>query len=161
MALILPVNSTGDRRIQVLLGQNLLSIRTYWDSTVPGWYMDLYGSNGLPIALGLALVPIVNVLESQQNITRVYGQFRIFTLDGGENATSDSLGRTAKLWWFAPGEWEANEIEALLDVQLPFDVRAMYTPPPPSPDLLVLDGSWVLDGAYYLSGEKVPDEELP
>lgn len=160
MALILPVNSTGDRRIQLLLGQNLLSIRTYWNPTVPGWYMDLYGPNGLPIALGLALVPVVNVLESQQNITRVYGQFRVFTLDGGENATSDSLGRTAKLWWFAPGEWEANEIEAQLDVELPFDVRAMYTPPPPSPDLLVLDGSWMLDGTYYLNGEKVPAEVL-
>ena len=83
MALILPVNSTGDRRIQVLLGSNLLSIRTYWNSTVPAWYLDIFGSNGLPIAEGLALVPVVNLLAPYPNITRVYGQFRIFTLDNG------------------------------------------------------------------------------
>lgn len=161
MALILPVNSTGDRRIQVLLGNNLLSIRTYWNPTVPSWYMDLYGPNGLPITLGLALVPVANVLESQKNLTRVFGQFRIFTLDGGENNTEDSLGRTAKLWWFAPGEWEAAEAEQELDVELPFDVRSMYQPAPPAPPALTLDGTWILDGTYYLNGQKVPVEETP
>lgn len=158
MALILPVNSTGDRRIQVLLGSNLLSIRTYWDPTVPAWYMDIYGPNGLPIREGLALVPVVNVLAPYPDLTRVFGQFRIFTLDGGENNTEDSLGRTAKLWWFAPGEWEANEIESEFMTELPFDVRDMYTQPPPEPPLLVLDGSWMLDGTYYLNGQKVPVE---
>lgn len=156
MALILPVNSTGDRRIQLLLGQNLLSIRTYWNPTVPGWYMDLFGSNGLSIREGLALVPIVNVLEAYPNITRVYGQFRVFTLDGGENSTEDSLGRTAKLWWFAPGEWEANEIESDLDDELPFDVRAMYSPPPPSPPELTMNGVAFMDGTYAMNGTAVP-----
>lgn len=154
MALILPVNSTGDRRIQVLLGSNLLSIRTYWNPTVPSWYMDIFGPNGLPIAQGLALVPIVNLLESQPNLTRVFGQFRIFTLDNGENNTDDSLGRTAKLWWFAPGEWEANEIESEFFTELPFDVRDMYTPGPDPIPALLLDGSWMLDGTYQLNGEK-------
>lgn len=158
MALILPVNSTGDRRIQVLLGSNLLSIRTYWNPTVPAWEMDIFGSNGLPIREGLAMVPIVNLLAPYPEITRVYGQFRIFTLDNGENNTEDSLGRTAKLWWFAPGEWEANEIESQFLTELPFDVRAMYTQPPPGPPLLVLDGSWMLDGTYYLNGQKVESE---
>lgn len=115
-----------------MLGANLVSVRTYWNPTVTGWYMDLYGSSGLPIALGLALVPVVNVLESQPNITREYGQFRVLTLDGGENSSADSLGRAANLWWFAPGEWEANEIGSRLDVELPFDVRAMYTPIQPA-----------------------------
>lgn len=159
MALILPVNSTGDRRIQVLLGNNLLSIRTYWSPTVPAWYMDIFGPNGMPIAAGLCLVPIVNVLESQKNLTKAIGQFRVFTLDNGENNTEDSLGRTAKLWWFAPGEWEASEVEAEFLAELPFDVRAMYTPPPPAPPPLVLDGSWMLDGTYYLSGKKVETED--
>lgn len=158
MALILPVNNVGDRRIQVLLGSNLLSIRTYWNPTTPAWYLDIFGPNGQPISLGLALVPVINVLESQPNLTRVFGQFRIFTLDGGENNTEDSLGITSKLWWFAPGEWEANEIESTFQTELPFDVRAMYTPPPPMPDLLTLDGSWFLDGTYYLNGQKVPVE---
>lgn len=127
MAEIIPVDSTGDRRIQVLLGRFLLTIRTYWNPTVPGWYMDLVDSSGTPISLGLALVPIVNVLESQPNLTRSYGQFRIFTKDGGENNTPTSLGDTSILWWFAPGEWEENEIEQAVSTVLPFDVYAMYT----------------------------------
>lgn len=127
MALIIPVDSTGDRRIQVLLGQNLVSIRTYWNSTVPGWYMDLFDNNGATITLGLALVPIVNVLESQPNLTRIYGQFRIFMKDNSENNTETSLGDVAQLWWFAPGEWEENEIPQAVTTVLPFDVYAMYS----------------------------------
>lgn len=156
MASIIPVNSTGDRRIQVLLGSNLLFLRTYWNPTVPGWYMDISGSDGMPIAVGLALVPVVNVLESQPNLTRVFGQFRIFTLDGGENNSDDSLGRTARLWWFAPGEWEANEIEDALVTALPFNVRALYSPAPPQQPGLIFDGSWMLDGTYQLNGVKIP-----
>lgn len=156
MALIIPVNNVGDRRIQVLLGSNLLTIRTYWNPTVPGWYMDLSDSAGAVIALGLALVPSINVLSSQQNLTRLYGQFRVFPTDNSENDREDSLGDPSVLWWFAPGEWEANEIPQNFITVLPFDVTAMYTPPPPAPPLLFLDGSWMLDGTYYLSGEKVP-----
>ena len=156
MALIIPVNSTGDRRIQVLLGSNLLFIRTYWNPTVPAWYMDIVGPNGQPIALGLALVPVVNLLESQPSITRVFGQFRIFTLDGGENNTADSLGRLAKLWWFAPGEWEANEIETELSVALPFDVRAMYSPPPPQPPQLTMSGAIFMNGEFAMNGIAIP-----
>lgn len=127
MALILPVDSTGDRRIQILLGQNLVTIRTYWNSTVPGWYMDLIDNNGNPITLGLALVPIVNALDSQSNLTRIYGQFRIFMKDNSENNTETSLGDVAQLWWFAPGEWEENEIPEAVTTVLPFDVYAMYS----------------------------------
>lgn len=156
MALIVPVNSVGDRRIQVLLGSNLLTIRTYWNSLVPGWYMDLSDSSGSVITLGLALVPLVNVLESQPNLTRIYGQFRVFPTDNSENNREDSLGDPAVLWWFAPGEWEASEIPQAITTVLPFDVTTMYTPPPTTPPLLFLDGSWSLDGTYYLSGEKVP-----
>jgi len=156
MALIIPVNSTGDRRIQVLLGTNLLSIRTYWNSTVPGWYMDLVDSGGTNIALGLALVPVVNVLQSQPNLTRIYGQFRVFPVDNSENNTENSLGDPAVLWWFSPGEWEANEIAQAITTVLPFDVTTMYSPLPPAPPPLFLDGSWMLDGTYYLNGEKVP-----
>lgn len=127
MAQIIPVNSTGDRRIQLLLGSNLVTVRTYWNPTVPAWYMDLIDSGGNPIALGLALVPVINVLESQPNLTRIYGQFRIFAIDGGENDTETSLGDTGILWWFAPGEWEANEIPQAVTTVLPFDVTTMYS----------------------------------
>lgn len=127
MPLIIPVDSTGDRRIQLLLGSNLVTVRTYWNPTVPAWYMDLFDSSGATITLGLALVPFINVLESQPNLTRIYGQFRVLMLDNGENDTETSLGDTGILWWFAPGEWEENEIPPMVTTVLPFDVTTMYT----------------------------------
>lgn len=136
--LILPVNSTGDRRIQVLLGDFLLTVRTYWNPTVPGWYMDLVGSDGIDIALGVALVPEINVVAYDPTITRVYGQFRVFTVAGGENATETSLGNTAQLWWFAPGEFESLVEQAPVNPVLPFNVRDMYAPAPPPPVFLAL-----------------------
>lgn len=160
MAEIIPVNNTGDRRIQCLLGSNLLTIRTYWNPTVPGWYMDITDSFGVQLVAGAALVPEVNVLAYDLTLTRLYGQFRVFTTGGGQNATPESLGTVAQLWWFAPGEWEAVESVERINPILPFDVRAMYTPAPPAPENLYLDGSWMLDGTYYLNGMKVPAEEI-
>lgn len=156
MAFIIPVDSTGDRSIQVLLGSNLITVRTYWNPTVPGWYMDVFDSAGGAVALGLALVPFINVLESHPDLTRIYGQFRVLMIDNGENDTETSLGDTGFLWWFAPGEWETNEIPQTITTILPFDMTTMYTAAPATPDPLFLDGSWMLDGTYYLSGEKVP-----
>lgn len=126
MALILPVDSTGDRRIQVLLGANLVTLRTYWNPIVPGWYMDLVGADGQNIILGVAMVPEINLLAFDLTLTRLYGQFRVFTLDISENNTPDSLGSTAQLWWFSSGEWERMESQVRQNPQFPFDVREMY-----------------------------------
>lgn len=127
MAEIIPVNSTGDRELQVLLGANLLTLRTYWNSTIPAWEMDIVDDAGNSLAEGLAMVPVVNMLAYSPTLTRTLGQFRVFTLDDSENVTETSLGDTCKLWWFAPGEWEDNEIESANIFILPFDVYEMYS----------------------------------
>jgi hypothetical protein len=93
--------------------------------------MDLSGADGISIATGLALVPEINVLAYDPTLTRLYGQFRIFTT-GGENNTETSLGDTARLWWFSPGEWEALEEVQRVDPIFPFDVREMYSTVAPS-----------------------------
>jgi hypothetical protein len=74
--LIIPLNSSPDRRIQILLGFNLLSLRTYWNASSGKWYMDISGSDGVSLARGLALVPNINVLELSAELTRRLGQFR-------------------------------------------------------------------------------------
>ena len=114
MARIIPVNSAADREMQVLLGVNLLTLRTYWNAT---------------LARGLTLVPAVNVLEAETELTRTIGQFHIVPANGEENDTPTSLGNTCALWWFAPGEFEAylETLPVETDTPLPFDVRTMYT----------------------------------
>ncbi len=123
---ILPVTADNDRRFQVLLGDNLLTLRTYFNSVVPGWFMDIVAQDETPFARGLALVPAINILRANAELTRTLGQFRVIVSDGGENDTPESLGNTAQLWWFAPGEFETLDQDTVVDYTLPFDVRAMY-----------------------------------
>lgn len=134
MALIIPVNSEPDRELQIQLGDNLLTVRTYFNETALQWFMDLYDENGEPLALGLAMVPIINLLESETELTRNIGQFRVQTTNDTENRAPDSLGNLATLWWYAPGEFESLGIEDIEVNPLPFNVRSMYsvyTPPQP------------------------------
>lgn len=151
--LIIPVNSAPDRRLQVTLGANLLTLRTYWNATAATWYLDITDIDGVSLARGLALLPGVNLLESETELTRTLGQFRVVPLDNTDLPLIDTLGTRARLWWFAPGEWEANEIASAVDTVLPFDVRAMYSIDPYNrPRALRLDGSWRLDGTFELNG---------
>lgn len=148
--IILPVTAAPDRKFRILLGENLLTIRTYFNSVAPGWFMDLIGADGQPLALGLALVPIVNVLEAETELTRTLGQFRVFPTDGTENISPNTI---APVWWFAPGEFEAAELSQMADVILPFDLTLTYTVDPKGqPKRLRLDGSWTLDGTFILDG---------
>lgn len=123
--IILPVNAEPDRRFQIQLGENLLTVRTYFNESVPAWFMDLSDSDGQVLAAGLALVPTVNVLEASPELTRRLGQFRVFPLESTSQNTSAS--KVEPLWWFAPGEWEAGEIAQQVDVTLPFSVNTMYS----------------------------------
>ena len=105
--LIIPLNSSPARRIQILLGFNLLSLRTYWNASSGKWYMDISGSDGVSLARGLALVPNINVLELSPELTRRLGQFRLLASGSAVRATENNLGTDMRLWWFAPGEFEA------------------------------------------------------
>lgn len=127
MAFKIPVNNTPDRQLDIVLGDNLLTLRTYFNQTLAQWFMDVSDGAGVMYARGLALVPWINLFEANPTLTRTLGQFRVASLDGGENDTSDSLGQTAALYWFAPGEFEALETpEAAGLTPLPFNVADMY-----------------------------------
>lgn len=155
--LIIPVNSEPDRRMQVLLGGNLLTLRTYWNPTAGCWFMDISDSSGVSLARGLALVPEVNVLENETELTRTLGQFRVIPLDNTGAPTYNTLGTKARLWWFAPGEWEAAITPESVDVALAFDVRTMYSVDPFNrPKSLRYDGTALYDGTYYYAGTLTP-----
>lgn len=126
MPLILPLTNDPDRVFSVLLGEQILTVRTYYNPTTPGWYMDLRTQDGTALALGLALLPVVNVLQGNPDLIRIYGQFRTVVQDDAEYLTLDALGNTALVYWFAPGEWEATDDGLTADLTLPFDVRDYY-----------------------------------
>lgn len=133
--LIVPLTADPDSRRQIRLGSNVLSLRTYFVPTARTWFMDITGVDGELVAAGLALVPQINVLESDPELTRTLGQFRVLPFDAAdENTSQDAI---APLWWFAPGEWEAAEKAPTADVSLPFDVMQLYSMLPGVPPILV------------------------
>ncbi len=144
----LPVNSHPDRAFQILLGENLLTIRTYWNGTVPAWYMDIIAQDETPIALGLALVPVINILEFSPQLTMDFGQFRVITTD--ENDTPTSLGNTAQVWWYAPNEFE-NEEDAL---------PAPYSNPATTKSITVTSPSVFAYGDGIATGFKLPIDTI-
>lgn len=108
MALEIPLNSAGSRRIFVDLNRQPFGIRTYWNPTARTWFMDLTDRLDNPILLGMAMVPEINLFEAFPGLTSTIGQFRVIVTDGGENNTIDSLGNTAFLIYFPPGEFEST-----------------------------------------------------
>lgn len=124
MAEILPLSSAGARRVQVLLGENLVTVRTYYQELVPVWRMDLFDINSNPLVRGLALVPGVNLLAPHTELTRIYGEFWYITTRGEGNG-AEELGDTGNVWWFAPGEAARETADASLD-PLSFDADAMF-----------------------------------
>lgn len=133
--LIVPLTADPDSRRQIRLGDNTLSLRTYFVPTSATWFMDITDADGVLLAAGLALVPLINVLEASPELTRRLGQFRVLPPNtSDQNTSQDAL---APLWWFAPGEWEAAESLVTADNSLPFDVTAMYSMLPGVPPFLV------------------------
>lgn len=124
MALILPVSAAGARRVQVRLGDDLLTIRTYYQPHTPIWRMDLSDVNDNVLVLGVPLVPGINLIRGETETTRRYGEFW-YNPEQGVGNESDALGNTAKLWWFAPGELVLPEVDVSLD-PLPFDADSMF-----------------------------------
>jgi hypothetical protein len=146
---IIPLNSAPDRRLQILLGYNLLTLRTQWNAAAQAWYLDISGADGTEIALGLKLVSEVNLLGSSLELTRKLGQFRVFTSVGVDAASETNLGTGARLWWFAPGEWEAAAAQVPGVTVLPFDVSTMYSLDPiGSPKRLRFNGAVTFAEAF-------------
>lgn len=133
--LIVPLTADPDSRRQIRLGGNTLSLRTYYVPLSRTWFMDVSDSDGVLLAAGLALVPLVNVLEASPELTRTLGQFRVIPLDASDENTSQNS--IAPLWWFAPGEFEEMAQAVTADTALPFDVTTMYSMLPGVPALLV------------------------
>lgn len=101
---VIPLDSTGASRVTV----GLYDYVTYWNPAVSMWYLDLYDANDAPIALGLALVPNINLLNYDQSLVATVGQLRVVDLSGSGNADSTSLGNTAILSYWSPGEFESS-----------------------------------------------------
>ena len=105
MSQVIPTFNIGTVSYNVNLNGATFFIRTYFNEFAKMWFLDLRDSNNDPVALGLALVPDINILGYSQELTDTIGELRISTVSTG-NDTTTSLGTDALLYYFTPGEFE-------------------------------------------------------
>lgn len=126
MPLQIPMSPLGDRKIIVTLGTNTLQLRTYFNSVSEYYCLDVLTELDEPIVLGITLKSPFN-LFARQELTNTIGQLRM-----SDNATPfGTLGQTAQLLWFAPGEFEALDFDEIGDVTtlpLTYDFDALFPP---------------------------------
>ena len=106
---IIPMADNGSRRITVDLGNDLgiHTFQTYYNYLADMWFMDLLDADDNAIISGLALAPFINVLRAHTNMEPI-GELRVSDTSGDNNALPDSLGNTAQLVHYDPGEFDAT-----------------------------------------------------
>ncbi len=107
MPQVIPTNSDGFSSFSVNAGIFAFMLETYWNSNPSMWFANIGLSDGTILVKGAALVPNVNLFDFSPRFTRKYGQFRIEDLTGAGNANDESLGNSAQLMYYTPGEFEA------------------------------------------------------
>jgi len=106
MPFVIPTFNGGTTKYNVNLNGQVFFFRTYWNEFALMWFLDITDVNDENVAMGLALVPDVNILGYSPQLSQDIGELRISDPGGDGNATETSLGDTATLYYFLPGEFE-------------------------------------------------------
>ena len=103
MTQVIPLNSDGSRRVSVDLGDGIgvITFRSRYNSTVPGWYVDLYDADGNSIVFGLGLVAPHNIIRHLPRLVARIGDLRVIDIDGKGNINPDRLGVGVGLMHYA------------------------------------------------------------
>jgi len=120
----IPLTNTGDTRRTVTLGDNQITIRTYYNPVIPCWVMDINDANNIMDMKGQNLVGGINLLERSPKWTRLFGYFRVTS----DALTPESLGSTSELYWFSDQE-EYESIFPAIDptlAPLTYDFDAIF-----------------------------------
>jgi len=104
MPQIIPFDDTGSRAITVELGENVFRMRTYYLPYIRRWILDIMDQEENPIIMGICLnVGVENLVKGKSPLFE--GQtIRCVSVDGSENNTIDSLGKTCLVYYYPKGE---------------------------------------------------------
>ena len=104
MPYIIPVDSTGSRKIDVVLGDNVFRMRTYYLPNIKRWLMDITDTTDNPIIMGICLnTGVGNLVKGKHQLFDGQG-IRCISLDGTENNTPESLGTSCVVVYYEKGE---------------------------------------------------------
>lgn len=130
MPSVIPTFNTGTTSYNVALNGTTYFFKTYWNEYAAMWFLDILDSDGNNVAMGLALVPDINIFRYDTQLTNTIGELRVADLTGEGNAKDDSLGNTALLYYFLPGEFQQlypnYNVENVRPQQ--FDLDELYPP---------------------------------
>lgn len=92
---ILPVDSTPARKITTTVNDQVIKIRSYYNTIDGGWFFDLYDVEDNPLVLGVAAVTGMELLYPYPKID--LGQLAYISSENGEGGGKYDFGNTAKL----------------------------------------------------------------
>ncbi len=137
MTQVIPLNSDGSRRVSVDLGNGIgvIGFRSRFNATVPGWYLDLYDTDGTVLVTGLGLVAPHNIIRHLPRLVNRIGDLRVIDIDGEGNIDPDRLGVGVGLIHYPPGEFESlyPDFDAPVLRPLGFNIDDLFTTTEPQP----------------------------
>lgn len=99
----LPTSADGARHATVdIPGAGTYRLRTYYRHRGGCFLLDVFEASGEPMLLGVPLVAGVSLLHKVPRARALLGQLRM----SADSTNPASLGDTARLVQFAPGEFE-------------------------------------------------------
>lgn len=135
MPQVIPLNSDGSRRVSVDLGDGIgvITFRSRFNSTVPGWYLDLYESDGSSIVFGLGLVAPHNIIRHLPRLVDRIGDLRVIDIDGNGNTDPERLGVGVGLVHYVPGEYDSlNPAPTGAGRPLGYNIDDLFSTSPPA-----------------------------
>lgn len=125
---IIPLSDAGKVSTSVTLNSRNLVLTTLYNVRARMWYVDVV-LDGVTYFLGKAMVPEINLLRNNQELD-TFGELRILDLNGDQNTTIDSLGNTAILLFFLPGEFSTlyPNFNKITPKPLGYDINEFFIP---------------------------------
>lgn len=104
MPQLIPLTNDGCRQITIALGEYVFIIETYYLPHIKAWVMDIYDEDQNPILTGISLNSGAgNLVKGKASIFE--GQSIIcYSIDGKDNNTPESLGKTCFVLYYPQGE---------------------------------------------------------
>lgn len=117
--IVIPLDSSGARSIDIDLENDLgvFTFRSYWNSIMQTWNLDITDDQGGDVILGLPLVVGIDILKAHPAVSDRIGQLRVVSFTADNNRTEESLGDTAELVHFAPEEFAATYEEVITETE--------------------------------------------
>ena len=105
----LPIDNYPCMSFSVNTDVGVLRFRTYWDSLLSMWYLDIIGADGSPLLNGIALLTGSNNLIVGSGVP-VLDDCALFVVDssGNGNRTFNGMGDAASVWMTFPNDQTLN-----------------------------------------------------